>query len=94
MVKPTPTRPTEKIQSRIPEMTPAKTVHWLGKTARTLRNHWDNQSNKRKCTVAYWDGLTKRYEALSEQAKTHKVWDGYCKDAGLPVDHAPIAVLK
>jgi hypothetical protein len=87
------TRATEKIQSRIVDMSGEKTVHWLNKTARTIVNHYDTAAKKRKCTQAYWNGLISRYDALAKQAQTHGAWDEYCKSINKPTNHDGAAFI-
>lgn len=87
------TRPTEKVLTRVQEMTPEKTVVWLQKTSRTIANHYDSNLKRRKCTEAYWNGLLNRYEALSKQAQTQKAWESYCKSIDKPSDHNGVAFI-
>ena len=84
----------EKVMARISDMSGEKAVHWLGKTARTMKNHYDMVGKKRKCTAGYWNGLEARYVALATQAKVAKTWEAYCTANDLTVDHEPVAVLK
>jgi hypothetical protein len=91
--KPSSSRPIEKILSRIEEMPSEKTVHWLNKTARTIVNHYDATSHKRKCTQTYWNALLNRYEVLSKHAQTQNAWESYCKSVNKPIDHTAVAFI-
>ena len=84
----------EKVMARISDMSGEKAAQWLGKTARTMKNHYDMVGKKRKCTAGYWNGLEARYAALATQAKVAKTWESYCTANDLTVDHEPVAVLK
>jgi hypothetical protein len=86
-------RPTEKVLTRVHEMSAEKAVKWLNKTSRTIANHYDVAAKQRKCTEAYWNGLMNRYEALSKQAQTQKAWSSYCKSINKPVDHTGVAFI-
>lgn len=86
-------RPTEKVLNRVEEMSADKAVKWLKKTARTISNHYDPASKKRKCTEAYWNGLLNRYEVLSSHARTQKAWESYCESVDQPTDHTGVAFI-
>ena len=88
------TRPTEKVLARVNEMSGEKAVHWLNKTARSIANHYDVTTKKRKCTEAYWNGLITRYDALTKRAQNEKTWESYCNAIGKPADHEGTAFIR
>jgi hypothetical protein len=79
--------PQEKVLARIAEMDGDKAAMWLEKTRRTMANHFDQAAKKRKCTIAYWNGLISRYDALTTQAKAKGSWSSYCTKISKSENH-------